>query len=56
MNRIIVFPPEESLPEISMASPYSKANELAAWKKIGRSADEALSRYPTTLADDLQIL
>ena len=34
----------------------SKENELAAWEHINNVIDHALSKYPTTLEQDVMIL
>ena len=53
----------ENLDEVDPATGFtgnlivlSVEMEVDAWKLIEKTADEALSRYPTTLKEDVEIL
>ena len=35
---------------------YTKENEAKAWKLISSACDKNLSRYPTTLQEDIELL
>lgn len=40
----------------TIEKPFGIENETRVWKKVGMLVDEALSKYPTSYEEDLDIL